>query len=656
MSEGGAIADLLGEGVFALGRDGRFDYLNPAAERLLGRDAAGLLGERFGDWLGVPAERCGVLRALRRGETVRADEAEFPRGDGGRLKVAYVATPRHGDGGVAVLFRDVGREQAQAEALHAARRRAEEASVRKSQFLAAMSHDIRTPLNAIIGMAELLSDTSLDGEQRRYVDIFRSAGDSLLALINDILDLSKVEAGQLTLDSTEFSLRGLVDGVVEILASRARDKGVALRVRMEPGLPARVGGDPARLRQVLLNLLGNAVKFTERGGVELRVEHDPLFPDRGRLRFSVSDTGVGIPASRLEAIFDPFAQADSAVARKYGGTGLGLAICRQLVEAMGGGIEVESRPGAGSRFRFSVPLWLGEVADEAATRRPLELRGLRMLMVEGSPVSRMVVRELLEAEGVAVEWLGDCRQASQVVAAAEQVGNPYDVVLLDCHSRGVDSFELASGIGDRHHTRGTPMVMLSAERGERALSRARALGLVYLLKPIKRAELLGGIATALGCHWEVRGEAYGALWKEDAVPLEAPPPGRPLRILLAEDDADNQVLIGAFLKPEGHRLVVVGDGREAVARFERETFDLVLMDVQMPHLDGYQATARIRRLEQAAGRRRTPILALTAHALEEDRRRSLEAGCDGHLSKPVSRIRLLEEIGFRVAETGLEFG
>ena len=645
------ILGALGEGVAVLDRGGRVVSLNPEAERLLARDGESLRGRPFVELITPPVEEqdgqqgCAIDHALRLGEPARRDDITLRRGGGEPLAAGMVASPLWRDGrvdGATVLFRDTSERVALVDSLRHARQSAEEANRRKSQFLAAMSHDIRTPLNAIIGMAELLSDGRLDPEQRRYVEIFRSAGDSLLALINDILDLSKVEAGQLALDFTEFDLRALVDDVVEIFAQRARDKGIALRARLERELPRFVAGDSTRLRQVLLNLVGNAVKFTHRGGVELRVERDPRFPEGQRLRFAVYDTGVGIPDGRLAAVFEPFAQADPSVTREYGGTGLGLAICRRLVEAMGGGIEVESRFGVGSRFRFSLPLWLGEAPK--AAREPLELRGLRLLLVEGSPVSRMVVRELLEAEGASVEWLGDCRQTPSVVAAAEQVGNPYDLVMIDCHRRGVDGFELAAELRRHDPVGGVPVVMISQRRGQRDLARADDLDLVYLLKPIKRAELLRGVAAALDRHWE------GASRRSPAVP------SRPLSILLAEDDEDSRVLIAAFLKPEGHRLVTAADGAEALRRFEEERFDLVLMDMQMPRLDGYDATRRIRRLERLAGCPRTPVVALTAHALEEDRRRTLEAGCDGHLSKPIHRAELFEEIALRAAEVETELG
>ncbi|GAB6039535.1 PAS domain-containing hybrid sensor histidine kinase/response regulator [Endothiovibrio diazotrophicus] len=541
-----------------------------------------------------------------------------------RLSIAAIHDWRGDTVNYIGVFTDISEAKRIEQALIDARNAAQEASRLKSQFLANMSHEVRTPMNAIIGMADLLSETPMEPEQGRFLNIMRSASNLLLTLIDDILDLAKVEAGQLELEHIAFDLPEVIEDVLEVLGVRARDKHLELHARLDDGVPEVVMSDPVRLRQVLFNLVGNAVKFTDRGGVEVRVSR--VAGADGVLEFAVRDSGIGIPAERVRAIFSAFTQADASVTRRFGGTGLGLTICQRLVELMGGRIWVESTPGEGSTFFFTIPAQAAKVVLPRPALAALD--GVAVLLAGGSPASRLIARRSMEAAGAVVEEEERIDHAMRCLERPECGG--FAALVLDATPNGSHCVEVVEGVRSRPSLVELPIVVLGF--GERRVDarRARELGVVYLLKPVKRRELQRGLALALGGEPE----------PEAGAGLEL----HGLKILLAEDSDDNVLLLNAYLRETPHLVERVENGEEAFERFQEESFDLVLMDVQMPVMDGYEATRRIRVWEHEQGRRPLPIIALTAHAMKEDRARSKAAGCTEHLSKPIRKADFLRAV------------
>ncbi|HKV42681.1 MAG TPA: DAHL domain-containing protein [Blastocatellia bacterium] len=635
--------DHASEAIFFRDSNSRFIYVNEAACSSLGYSREELLKMtlRDIDTSYAPEPVSGGVEQPMRDASVSFETLHHCKD--GRIIPVEVKGTRYLEFGGERYFcgfvRDITeRKQAEKE-LKEAKEAAEAANRAKSEFLANMSHEIRTPMNGIIGMTELTLDTELTPEQQEYLGMVKASGDALLSLINDILDFSKIEAGKLDLDPIDFALRDSIHDTLRSLALRAHSQGLELACQILPEVPEGLNGDPGRLRQILINLIGNALKFTSQGEVVLHIAMESHTPEQALLHFSVADTGIGIPVEKQRLIFEAFSQADGSTTRRYGGTGLGLTISAKLVALMGGEIWVESEPGLGSTFHFTAQFGLQEKwAAQAGVAERVTLPGLPVLIVDDNQTNRRIL------EGVLTHWrmrptaAEGGNEALRALTRARESGRPFSLILLDAQMPEMDGFALAEKVKQDPELAATPIIMLSSAGQSGDPVRCRQAGIAaYLTKPVRQSELLNTIQGLLTTRLEEP--------TKTEVPMNQTliQNSKHYHILLAEDNVVNQKLALRLLEKEGHTVTVAADGVQALAAFEQGGFDLILMDVQMPEMNGYEATGAIRERERASGGH-IPIIAMTAHAMKGDRELCLDAGMDGYVSKPVRTKELFEAI------------
>jgi len=628
------ILDNIGDGYCEVDLRGNFVCVNDAYCRLFNRsksEYAGASYKTFGaEGLKVQL-REAYEQVFRTGRPVKSMEYESRPGQFIEASVSLKRDPKGQPVGFVSVLRDCTARKLHECELAEAKEAAEAANRAKSQFLANMSHEVRTPMNGILGMTELALCTDLSEEQREFLSIVKLSANALLVVLNDILDYSKMEAGKVDLDPVEFSMAELVGDTMKTMAIAAHQKGLELAVHLDPELPRALIGDSMRLRQVFLNLVGNAIKFTDTGEVEVSVGVVERDADGAQVRVSVRDTGIGIPADKRVKLFQAFEQADASTTRQYGGTGLGLAISQRIVNLMGGEVSAESTPGEGSVFHFTLKLAIANAQPEGGSPASMEdLAGMPVLIIDDNSTNRRILEGMVGHWRMLAEGAASGEQGLARLEQAFQAGRPFELILLDERMPGMDGIEVLGRIRANPHLHRATIMMLTSDDQSTSIARCRRLGAeAYLIKPIRPADLLMTIRRAMG-----KSEPESISPAAVAAPLST----RRLSVLVAEDNPVNQRVATALLERLGHRVTLAANGAEAVAKWREGKFDLVLMDVQMPELDGFEATRSIRDYERNGAR--TPIIAMTAHAMTGDRERCLEAGMDDYVSKPVRRDTL----------------
>ncbi|MCD6384669.1 PAS domain S-box protein [Candidatus Sumerlaeota bacterium] len=650
-----SISDSAQDAIIMMDNEGNISYWNRAAEKIFGYTKEEVLGKELHILLAPQnyqeAYRRGFAKFRRTGEgtavgktrelkAVRKDGTEFP------IELSVSGVKLKGKWYAIGILRDITERKKAELAVIEAKRAAEAAAEAKAKFLANMSHEIRTPMNGIIGMCGLLLDTDLDEEQREYAETIAKSANSLLSIINDILDFSKIEAGKLDIEIIEFDLRTTLEDLNDILAIRAQDKGLEYICMIDPEVPSLLEGDPGRLRQILTNLIGNAIKFTEKGEVKIYVTLEDENEEEATIRFAVTDTGVGIPKDKQEGLFEAFTQADASTKRRYGGTGLGLAISRQLVELMGGKIGVESEEGKGSTFWFILPFRKqpvrGESAEDSGEESIGTLEGVHILVVDDNATNRLVLMRLLESWHCRAEEAPDGETALAMLRTAIDKGDPFQIAILDMQMPGMDGEELGQAIKQDEAFNDLVLMMMTSLGRRGDVSRVQELGFsAYLTKPVKQSQLYDCLITLVSKRPARRKSTAKSIITRHTL---AEAKKRKVRILIAEDNPTNQLVALRILGKLGYYADAVANGSEVLRALAKIPYDLVLMDVQMPVMDGFEATRRIRDPESDVLNHNIPIIAMTAHALKGDREKCLEAGMDDYVSKPVNPKELAEAI------------